>query len=214
MEASNLAHLQVGPLPYLVRQPKRRGSGTHPVLFFLHGYDEGPPTEIQVALTRHGPLRPGNDSAILDNFVVVAPQMPVRGDFWHRHTKAVSEIVNHVHRCDQGDPRRTYLTGFSFGANGVFDLALAQPEIWSALWSVDPTRPPANILSRPIWLSIGERARHRKDAFLDTLSLLPANQQNNGDAIFDDEGADHVGTALLAYRNDQIYNWLLSKSLP
>ena len=209
---SNVSLVPDGPLPYLMREPKRFQAGGNPVLVFLHGYDEGPPTEIGIALTRHGPLRPDNDIAALEHFVIVAPQMPARGDLWHLHANAVFEIVNHVYRCHQGDPRRTYLTGFSFGANGVFDLAMVQPEIWSALWAVDPTRPPAKPLPRPIWLSIGERARHRKEAFVETLSLLPANQQNDGDAIFDDHGADHIGTAVLAYRNIQIYEWLLSRS--
>jgi predicted peptidase len=214
MDVLTVGPVQDGPLPYLIRQPKRPSSGNHPVLFFLHGYDEGPPTDIQIALTRHGPLRPGNDSVALERFVVVAPQMPARGDFWHHYAKSVADIVNHVHECHQGDSRRTYLTGFSFGANGVFDLGLEQPEMWSALWAVDPTRAPAKALQRPIWLSAGERTRHRKKAFLDILSPFPATERNNRDAVFEDQGADHAGTALLAYRNEQIYDWLLSKSLP
>ena len=38
------------------------------------------------------------------------------------------------------DTGRLYLTGFSYGANDVFDLALAQPDLWAALSAVDPTR--------------------------------------------------------------------------
>jgi poly(3-hydroxybutyrate) depolymerase len=209
-------HLVEGPpLPYLLSVPADGGAsrGPLPVLCFLHGYDEGAPMETRAALTRHGPLRPGTPSGVLRDFLVVAPQLPRRGDLWHRHAGDVRRIVAGVRDEHGGDPERTYLSGFSFGGNGVFDLALAQPGFWAALWPVDPTRVPRADPGRPVWLSFGQVARHGKASFLRALGLAPADAAPGGDRLYLDEGHDHVGSATSAYRDERIYAWLLSKRL-
>src|SRR5699024_234725 len=104
-------------------------------------------------------------------------------------------IVTEVQILGGGDPTRTYLTGFSFGGNGVFDLALAQPGLWAALWPVDPTRPPPQDPLRPVWLSIGEAARPGRNLFARALNLQPAGALPQGDRLYLDEGQDHVGSA-------------------
>lgn len=168
--------------------------------------------DIRAALTMHGPLEAGAFSHVRDRFVVVAPQLPVAGDVWHKHEGALRQIVTEVRDARGVDPRRMYLTGFSFGGNGVFDLALAQPDLWAALWAVDPTRPPAKDPARPAWLSFGEVARSRRDRFLRALALEPAHEHPDGERVFLDEGEDHVGSARLAYRDARIYAWLLQKA--
>jgi predicted peptidase len=185
-----------------------------PVLCFLHGYGEAAPLAIEQALRRHGPLRLGTPARALQPFLVMAPQLPRRGDVWREQASAVREIVREVQRECGGDPSRTYLTGFSYGGNGVFDLAALQPDLWAALWAVDPTRVPPRRLERPVWLSIGEAARHSAERFVSALALQPAEASGfAGDRLFLDEGADHVGSAALAYRDERIYSWLLSKQL-
>lgn len=204
-EARNLRYLlSVGEGP---REPR-------PVLCFLHGYDEGTPMDIRKALTLHGPLRPESSPRATSEFVVVAPQLPMRGDLWRGYADAVLEIVRGVQQRHGGDPARTYLTGFSFGGNGVFDLALLQPGMWAALWAVDPTRVPPRDPGRPVWLSFGEVARRGQAAFVRELGLETVEQGLEGDRIYLDEGADHVGSATLAYGDERIYSWLLSKRLP
>ncbi len=207
--------MESAPLRYLLSVPAggRETAGPRPVLVFLHGYDEGAPMEIHRALTLHGPLRPGNPPIATERFVVVAPQLPARGDLWLRSADAVREIVRRVQAEHGGDPRRTYLTGFSFGGNGVFDVALAQPGVWAALWSVDPTRVPPRDPGLPVWLSSGEISRRRQGAFNAALGLHPTGPGGPGDRVYTDEGLDHVGTATLAYRDENIYRWLLAKAL-
>ena len=213
MSPSSLRILRGGALPYILRVPADPAAAPHPLLVFLHGYDEGPPTEIQDALTRHGPLRPGNPLDALTPFIIVAPQMPVRGDAWHRYADAVREIVKEVHEEHGGDAQRTYLTGFSFGGNGVFDLALLQPHTWAALWAVDPTRVPGRDPAAPVWLSIGEISRYRTRVFTSALRLRAADGEAASDRVYKDQDADHVGSATLAYRDERIYSWLLTKRL-
>lgn len=197
--------IESAPLRYLLSLPAVEPAGPRPVLVFLHGYDEGAPMDIHRALTLHGPLRPGNPAVARSRFVIVAPQLPVRGDLWLRSADGVREIVAQVQAEHGGDPARTYLTGFSFGGNGVFDLANAQPGTWAALWPVDPTRPPAREPGLPVWLSSGEISRRRRAEFMSALG-------RHRDRIYTDAGLDHVGTATQANGDEQIYRWLLARS--
>jgi hypothetical protein len=44
-------------------------------------------------------------------------------------------------------------------------------------------------------------------------AFVPYSGEGRDDAVFDDRGADHVGAARIAYEDEQIYCWLLSKRL-
>ncbi|HEV2149647.1 MAG TPA: hypothetical protein VGR37_19765 [Longimicrobiaceae bacterium] len=215
MSTPDLRVVESAPLPYLLSVPASRGDDPAPLplLCFLHGYDEAAPVEIRSGVARHGPLRPGSSARALEGFIVVAPQLPRAGDLWHRHAKDVREIVEQLRAAHPMDPERMYLTGFSFGGNGVFDLALLQPGTWAALWPVDPTRVPSRDPERPVWLSVGEIARRGTAAFVRALGLEPVVGEPAGDRLYLDEGQDHVGSATVAYRDDRIYDWLLSRRL-
>lgn len=216
MAGNKISILESVGLRYMLSIPAEQPDGNQrtPVLCFLHGYDEGAPTEIRRGLTRHGPLRPGSAPQAVEDFVVVAPQLPRAGDLWYRFAEPVRAIVEEVQRQFGGDAQRTYLSGFSFGGNGVFDLAELQPDFWAALWAVDPTRVPAAELPRPVWLSIGQAARRGTAEFIETLGLGPAQDSLDGDRLYLDEGEDHVGSAKRAYEDERIYRWLLSKRGP
>ncbi len=201
------------PLPYLLSIPNGdpAARGLWPLLLFLHGYDEGVPAPIEEALTRHGPLAATASPLARSEFIVVAPQMPTRGDVWHRFSADVQTLVREIQTYG-ADPHRMFLTGFSFGGNGVFDLALAQRDVWAALWPVDPTRVPREDPGRPVWLSSGAVSRRYEGAFIHRLDLSRPGATEPGDRVHVDEGEDHVGTARLAYQDDRIYRWLLSRA--
>jgi len=213
MATSDLILVEDVGVPFVVALPKKEtpvGRGRYPVLFFLHGYGEGPPIGIRAGVTAHGPLRPGSSPLATGEFIVAAPQLPARGDLWRFEAMKVRKIVEYIHSRYGGDPDRTYLTGFSFGGNGVFDLALLHPELWATLWPVDPTRVPETDPGLPVWLSSGEASRPRSVQFIRRLSMEPLHDEAQA-RIYTDEGLDHVGTATSAYRNDMIYRWLLSQ---
>ncbi|CAN5643339.1 hypothetical protein BH23GEM6_BH23GEM6_19330 [soil metagenome] len=201
----------LGRLPALLWLPDGDDAavGSRPVICFLHGYDEGAPSEIERALTLHGPCSDGSSAARCAEFIVIAPQLPTRGDLWFRYADAVLELVERVQAFHNGDPDRTYLTGFSFGGNGVFDLA--QEGLWAALWPVDPPRVPEQDSGLPIWLSSGELSRRRNEDFVERLGLQSFDEDLHSDRVILDYGLDHVGTARAAYQDDRIYRWLLCK---
>jgi poly(3-hydroxybutyrate) depolymerase len=202
-----LEHGKHGGLAFALRPPASSATTRPPLLCFLHGLDEGPPTALVTGVTAHGPLQRGAAKRA-GEFVVVAPQLPVRGDYWHRHVTAVGDLV--MQTCDrfEADPAHLYLTGFSFGGNGVFDIAAAAGMHWAALWAVDPTRAPRDRLTAPVWLSVGEVSRAGLPRFVGALQLERIARGNPGPRVYVDEGDDHVGAAR-AYGDDRIYKWLL-----
>ncbi|MDG5813494.1 hypothetical protein QA601_00240 [Chitinispirillales bacterium ANBcel5] len=214
MIPNRLHHLCGLPLPCLLSVPDTKSVSPRPILCFLHGYDEGAPVEIREGLTRHGPLKTTSHLMARDEFIVIAAQMPKRGDLWYKFSDALRQIVELIQKGEDGDPKRTYLTGFSYGGNGVFDLGAALPHVWAALWAVDPTRVPKNELKQPLWLSSGEISRLKESLFVQKLKLKSADTKyTEYDRIIVDYNQDHVGTATFAYNDIRCYNWLLSKSL-
>jgi hypothetical protein len=214
MSQSGLLRVHSAPLNYLISLPPAYTpeAGTWPVLCFLHGFREAAPMDIQAALTLHGPLRAGNPLLAIDHFIIVAPQLPPPGgDVWAYYAAAVQQMVKAVWEQYRGDPRRTYLTGFSFGGNGVLDLALVQPDVWAALWAVDITRVAAEP-GRSLWLCLREQHPLTND-FIADLKLVPAETDPQGNRLYTVSGGDHVDAATTAYRNGPIYDWLLTKRL-
>jgi poly(3-hydroxybutyrate) depolymerase len=207
-----LQTVAAGPLDALLSLPGP-GDGPRPVLCFLHGYGEAAPLDIHAALTKLGPLGAGASHTAAREFILAAPQLPLAGDHWLREAESVRSLVHTLHTEHGGDPARTYLTGFSFGGNGVIDLALAQPELWAALWPVDPTRVPRRDPQKPVWLSVGHVARHATDEFARSMHLQPPAEHEPGDRVYLDQGEDHVGSARLAYADERIYAWLLRHRL-
>ena len=140
-------------------RPSRSASRRAPVLCFLHGAGEAAPHPLLDAVAVHGPLA-ARASPRAEEFLIVAPQLPLRGDYWHRYAEAVWEMAFDAARRFDGDRRALCLTGFSFGGNGVFDLGAARPEAWAALWSVDPTRSPPGPLAVPVRIDRDEGEGH------------------------------------------------------
>jgi hypothetical protein len=81
MSGPALQLVESNPLRYLLRPCISSEADEPPALLcFLHGYGEGAPLDICNALRRHGPFRSLTPSTYKDRFVIVASQLPVRGD--------------------------------------------------------------------------------------------------------------------------------------
>jgi predicted peptidase len=209
-------NIEQQPLGHVVSVPPVYSPETDlwPVLCFLHGSGEAAPLDIRQAVKRHGPLRSGSSRKAANQFIVVIPQLPAPGgDVWYRHARAVREIVTAVQTKCGGNPGQTYLTGFSYGADGVFDIAPAQQGFWSAIWPVDPTRVPKGNPECPVWLSSGPAARKVQARLNKVLRLQPVANNWNGDFVYEDRGLSHVDTATFAYQDSQVYDWLLARHL-
>ena len=196
-------------LRYLLRRPSLLSQSRPALLCFLHDVDQAAPAEPVRALTRHGPFA-CSGSPFLERFVVVAPQLPCSADAWCLYASAIEEIVEHEAMRHECDPSKIFLTGFSIGANGLFELANAQRRLWRGLWPVDPTRV-ANLESAcPMWLSIGPLSRPYSKEWIRKLELKPSGRRN-ARRVWEDNGLDHALTARRAYEGNRVYDWLLSQ---
>jgi predicted peptidase len=211
-----LALEDAAPLSGVVSAPRHVRPGAA-LLCFLHGRGEAQPMDPVTAMTMHGPL---HAESALDTeglalpFVVVAPQLPLAGDLWYEQIDRVAALVRRIETRYATDPTRRYLTGFSFGGNGVFDLGHRLPGFWSALWAVDPPRRPEPDLAAPLWLSLGSSARATAAESVKLLHSIALGEDDDdappdASRVHLDQGEDHVGTARRAYADVRIYRWLL-----
>ena len=69
-------------------------------------------------------------------------------------------------------------------------------------------------------IELGQLERRHEDfsrrnarAFMRRLHLQPWRDVGTQDRVYTDQGEDHVGTARLAYGDERIYRWLLSRAV-
>jgi hypothetical protein len=55
-----------------------KSPGLHPVLCFLHGYDEAASASGDEGFTRHGPLAPGVPRSVTGHFIVIVRGRSIR----------------------------------------------------------------------------------------------------------------------------------------
>ena len=107
----------------------QNANGPVPVLCFLHGNGEciaagANDDDVRRTVAIHGPLSNGCPPFVRNNFIVVYPLLTCPGgDVWINHVNSVIQIVQEMHNVHNGDPARTYLSGFSYGGNGAIDIA-------------------------------------------------------------------------------------------
>ena len=179
-----------------------------PLLLFLHGADEAGPTLLRTALTRHGPLREGNNPVATSEFVVVAPQLPRMGDPWRKYDLDLALILNDLEPDLRVDPSRIYICGVGVGADGALEVAATGAYPFAAVWAVEPTLPQAPDPEVPLWVSAGPGTRPYARQYFTRLHLtLPRPAPT--DRVFMDEGVDTSATATLAYADSRVYRWLL-----
>ena len=170
--------------------------------------------EIHQAMGRHGPLRAASSYLGREKFIVVAPQLPEGkgGDVWSSRAKDVRTILEKVTKEYHADPQRAYLTGFSYGANGVLEIASANPKLWAALWPVDPSRHVTKKVNLPTWLWFGTfqpQANTSNATGLAEVNENAALKTNQGHTRLE---LDHPATSHFAYTQERPYQWLLSHS--
>lgn len=142
-------------------------------------------------------------------FVVVAPQCPI-GVFWNMREDEVMAILGEVTDNLGIDRNRVYLTGFSMGAYGVWQLAAHNRERFAAIAPVSGGGDPAfarKLGSMPTWIFHG----------MEDQVIRPAESEKIAEAMRS-EGAEveltlYPGLAhdcwRKVYANDGLYRWFL-----
>jgi predicted peptidase len=114
------------------------------------------------------------------------------------------------------DPNRITLTGFSLGGSGILDWAYRSPERFAALVPVagvevpDGKRNPCVFASIPMWIVAGRRDTVVSASGVEAFIALMKSCGTEPRYTLHD--TNHVETARRAYRNPELYNWMLSQS--
>lgn len=142
-------------------------------LFLPKSYDGNNAQEsFPLILLLHGIKKRGNDLSLLDSYgilsiaeqnedfpyILVVPQCPP-DTFWPENRNMVLGVLNQVTTGHRVDRKRVYLTGFSMGGNGVWDLAANTRGLFAAaapLAGWYDANAAEQLVTTPIWAFHGE----------------------------------------------------------
>jgi predicted peptidase len=197
-----------------------RSGDDFPLIVFLHGSGDADYDEVWVQsyglpeVLNFGPVPDGFE------FVVLAPQAG-SGTSWSsgRQPATVGALVDQVVADYRIDPARIYVTGLSMGGYGSWHAAVARPDLYAAVVSISGSGFGTAVLPegfQPCAMAdIPVRAIH---GALDPISLLDGNlvliERYEAECgvdveveILADQG--HFGTFTQAYRDPELYQWML-----
>ena len=115
-------------------------------LFLPQGYETDRDKKYPLILFLHGSKRRGEDIHLLNDygltwiaenkkdfpFIIVTPQCPSLSN-WTIETASLITLTNEILSKYRVDHEKIYLTGFSIGGQGSFDLASKYPELFAAV---------------------------------------------------------------------------------
>jgi len=201
------------PIQYII-EPPNEGDPTQagwPLIIFLHGTTERG-TNLE-KLTRRGPLSHRADGGRFSCYVA-APQCPATTTWDHLHEE-LRKWLDALLMTHPIDANRITLTGFSLGGSGIFDWAYRSPDRFAALVPVagveapDGKRNPCVFASIPMWVIAGRRDKvvsaSGAEAFLAVMKSCGIEPRYT---LYD---TNHAETAKRAYRNPELYDWMLSQ---
>lgn len=199
-------------LLFMPRDTTARSEGKFPLILSLHGIGERGSDLQRVKRDGLPRMLDGNNSF---PFIVISPQCPATTEWYYDRTDTLlRKLLEEALVRYPIDRRRVYVTGFSMGGIGAWDLGIRYPNRFAAIapiasrgeesWNV------CSMVEVPVWAFHGAN---------DTVVPLSAAQaivqrfMNCGGevtlTIYPNVGHD---AWTRTYGNPQLYQWLLSKS--
>lgn len=187
------------------RKIRRSKKDTYPMVIYLHGKGNDVMT----------PEEPGNANAFADESnntcLVIAPQCPDVG--WNgAKPEMVFKIIDDLLATFPIDQKRIYLTGYSMGAFGTFELLAQRPELFAAGVTVAGGASPKNaekLKDIPIWAFHGDADEAVKVEA--SRNIVEAIKKLDGKIKYTEiPGGDH-GIANQVYANKEMHQWLFEQ---
>jgi predicted peptidase len=194
-----------------------------PLIFFLHGAgDEDFDSTYVLSMGLPAVLHLGEQPEDFP-FVVVSPQAFPGSAWWTDDTLAIlNALLGEVLEIYQVDPDRVYLTGLSMGGYGSWFLATAYPERFAAMVSVSGSGYRTNFIPEeetlcrlkniPVWAIHGAldqiSAPEASKLFTSALQVTCGGEVKW--TLYEDVG--HGGAYQRAYRDPDLYAWMLERS--
>ncbi len=220
-------------LPYQVFYPQSQKK--LPLIIHLHGTGEaGHDNQAQLYTgQRIGPdYFASDDIQAIQKAIVLAPQTPENTrwastsiepyDF--SSTPSTASMTALLHLIDDMiktdsriDTSRIYMTGLSRGGQGVWNAALQRPDFFAALVPIAGSSSPADarrLINLPIWTFHGDSDTTTDVAYtremVDAIILAGGSAQHL--RYTEIPGGEHPDAWLTAFKDEQLYRWLLSHS--
>ena len=107
-----------------------------PLVVYLHG-EEYNRSEFNKIFDNEGLPFYLKNSDITCNAIVVIPKLPSGKANWDRAAEDLISLVSYLSALYKSDDSKTVLTGHGAGADGVFDIAVSIPGVFSSIAPID-----------------------------------------------------------------------------
>jgi len=195
------------------------------LLYVPPGYSQDAASDWPLILFLHGSEQRGDDPSLLKDlallgfaamsgdfpFVAVLPQCPPNLHWSPRIVKSVLDSVESMLRIDRD---RVYLTGFSMGGYGTWQMAAAFPHTFAAIAPIcgmsDLPEVP-RLAGIPIWAFHG--AQDENVPVTESRKMIATLRKSGSDArltVYPDLAHD---CWTMTYRDSRLYLWFLDHSL-
>jgi len=202
-----------GGLNYLLFLPQdtsQQIDGKFPLLISLHGIGERG-TNLQI-------LKQDGLPKILDGynsfpFIVISPQCPTYTEwYWHGTHIHINKIIDDAIKLYPVDEKRIYITGYSMGGIGAYDMAIRYPEKIAAIVPIaaraEPDWDVCKMNDVPVWAFHGVLdyvvPLSKGQEIVNSLITCGANVKLT---VYSNAGHD---AWTRTYKNPAMYDWLLS----
>lgn len=213
---------QTNSLKALVYLPKDYAADSTkrwPMILYLHGSSQRGHDLDQLVLGLGIPAR--IEQGFDPPFIVVSPQCPSSAAWSNPSMLAnLSGLIQELQSVYRIDPRRVNLTGFSMGGDGAWALAIAHPQLFSAVAPVGANAydPKVVVLKdKPLWVFHGQNDTTCPIA--NSVAMVQALREAGSTTVKFTlwPNADHMQSCTLTYledTDDNLYQWLAAQTRP
>lgn len=196
------------PLDYLLCLPKTymQDKSSWPLVLFLHGAGERG-NEIRKVARTGPPLlaAEGRDFPM----ILVSPQCPPHQGW---RAEILLKLIDHVAAQYRVDPQRIYVTGYSMGGFGTWDLTAAAPDRFAAaapLCGGGAHAYAERLKHLPLWVFHGEV--DNVVPIESSQNMVDAVRAAGGDVRFTVYPGEGHGICDRTYARDDFWQWLLEQ---
>ncbi|MCI3919450.1 dienelactone hydrolase family protein [Paenibacillus sp. TRM 82003] len=207
------SNTEMGYKMFVPPEYAEQGDDSYPLILFLHGIKKRG-TDLSL-LDHYGLLKIAEEAKDFP-YLVLIPQCPLDTN-WSHNRNTVLELLQAVIREFRVDERRIFITGFSMGANGVFDYVANTNQLFAAAvpiagWCDNGMA--KHLLDTSWWLFHGEI--DDKVPVSGSESIANAMMNLGGNPRFTrypDLDHDHK-IMHVTYTNPELYEWLNGNKKP
>lgn len=196
----------IGYLIYLPEDYSSEVKGGWPLLLYLHG--SGARGRDLEKVRRTGPPAVVESGKPLP-MIVISPQCP-EGAQWQ--PELLVKLIDHISQTFKIDPKKVYVTGYSMGGIGTWELATAYPDRFAAAAPVcggGNESKADRLATLPIWAFHGENDStiplEASQKMVDAVRLEGGNAKLT---VYPDRG--HA-ICELTYENPDLYSWFMQQ---